>query len=211
MPVVYPSLAVGASRRLALFRKEAARPGWARPLTWRDVRFATLESHTGFDEGREGRRSIWYSHNSALPRERFADECNGGPDHEGWFTDEDCNEKARGIVARLPHGRFVAGYYWSSSGERVYFPDVFGNERDAARAADRHAERFADSAREDSERFNAMTRAEGHAESVESDVRNAIAARNVSAYWREHCRDRIEELRVAREDVKRAREAYEKG
>ena len=213
-------LTIPAARRLAMmrvaFNNHASRyprcPDSIRPKTWRDVRnwgFHNWES--AFCIGLGESVGSWYSHGGAQFRgERFADECEGGPDHTGWYTDVHCDGKARGIVGRLPHGRFIVGYHWSDNGERVYFPEVFDSERDAARAADSHAERFAEDASEDSERFDALQDAEGHAEAVESDVENAFQARNVSAYWREHCRERIAELRAARADVEKARATYER-
>jgi hypothetical protein len=70
--------------------------------------------------------------------ERFCDEVISSK-HTGWFTDPDQDETARGIVASLPHGRFIAGYFLSMNDERVYFPDIFDDEQDAARMADEHA------------------------------------------------------------------------
>lgn len=144
MPTTYPPLNIGAARRLALFRAEALKPTWARPMTWRDVRFATLKSSTGFDQGFNDKKPVWYSHDKAdyFRAERYADEVYSGIDHKGWWTDADehgGNETARGIVASLPHGRFIAGYELSMNDERVYFPEVFTDERDAARMADEHA------------------------------------------------------------------------
>lgn len=192
-------LDIGAPARLA-----AIRGGMKRDYTlntWRNAYGAGL--HHGGGQ--------WYTHGG----EQFRDERDA---HDilprlprGWYTDADANETAVGIVARLPHGRFIAGYRWTSNGERVYFPEVFTDEDDAAGAADGHAERFAEDAREDDERFRAMADAEGHAEAVADDVAMAYQARNVSARHREHCRDRIEELKAARDEVKDATDAYNKG
>lgn len=212
-------LTIPAARRLAMmrvaFNNHASRyprcPDSIKPKNWRDVRAYGFHNwEAAFCAGINPAVDQWYSHGGAQFRgERFADECEGGPDHTGWYTDNDGSESARGIVGRLPHGRFIAGYHWNSNGERVYFPEVFDSERDAARAADRHAEHFAESAREASERFDAMRAAESRAEAVQDDVRHAIDARNASAYWREHCRERISELRAARADLEKARAAYE--
>lgn len=162
-------------------------------------------------QGLQGKTPIWSTHNGP----EFRDERDAHDvirlRHTGWFTDIHCDESAVGIVARLTHGRFIAGYRWMMNGERVYFPEVFTDEEEAARMADSHAEAFADLSREDSERFDAMCRAEGHVEAVERDVDMAYQARNVSAKHRAHCIDRIEELRAARADLAEATAAYEKG
>lgn len=162
-------------------------------------------------QGLYGKTPIWSTHNGP----EFRDERDAhdilNPRHTGRYPDIHGDESAIGIVARLTHGRFIAGYHWMMNGERVYFPEVFTDENDAARAADGHAEHFAESAREDSERFDAMCRAESHAESVADDVLMAYQARNVSAKHRAHCIDRIEELRAARADLADATSAYERG
>ncbi|WP_325341579.1 hypothetical protein [Xylophilus sp.] len=192
-----------------MFRKEAAQPNWVGPMTWRDVRLAKPTSHTGLSGGRNGVEPVWVTHDGpAFDRERYADEVVNLR-HTGWFTDNHCNGKARGIVVALPHGRFLAGYHWDDNGERCYFGDLYDDEDDATRAADSLAERFAEDARADSERFDAMQDAEGHCEAVASDVDMAYQARNVSARHREHARGRIEELRAARRDFEEARAAYE--
>lgn len=183
--VQYFNLSISAPRRLAMMRKDFAAhpvryphcPENVKPATWRGVRswglhnwqsaFATLSA--GLNDG----KPVWYSHNGPEFRdERDAhDVCNIG--HDGWFTDVDAEETAIGIVARLTHGRFVAGYRWTSNDERVYFPEVFTDEDDAARMADEHARIFADNARACSERFNAMQHAEIECEEKTEKLREA--------------------------------------
>ena len=211
----------GTPARMAILRRLASGNAHYRITPagsgdWKSARRYTLNDYeSAFALLSPGKQSdgspIWYSH--------------GGPEFRGerdahtivtslprgWYTDTEASETAIGIVARLSHGRFLTGYRWTSNGERVYFPEVYTDERDAAYTADGHAEAFAQSAREDSERFNAMQDAEGHVEAVENDVRMAIQARNVSPRHREHARDRIEELRAARRDLEATTEAYERG
>ena len=200
----------GAPARMAILRKRLPSGDW------KSARHYTLKGYaSAFATLSPGKQSdgspIWYSHGGPEFRgERDADDIIGLR-HTGWFTDTECSETAVGIVARLPHGRFLAGYRWTSNGERVYFPEVFDDEREAALAADSHAEAFAEDAREDSERFNAMQDALAHVEEVADDVAMAFQARNVSPRHREYARDRIEELRAARRDLETATEAYEKG
>lgn len=132
--------------------------------------------------------------------------------HQGWFADSDGTGDRgviRGIVCRISHGRFLAGYHWSDNDEYCIVAKCYSDERTALFAADRLAERLAEDYREDDYQFRAMTDAEGHAESMEWDARMAYEARNVSAPHREHARERIGELRAARADVEKARRAYE--
>lgn len=222
MPTVYPSLNIGASRRLAIFKREAEKPTWVRPMTWRDVRFAKLNSrvglHGGYNEDSRGNReAIWYCHDSAHLPGRWVKDCHDRwiKDHRGWYTDNDGRETAIGIIVALPHGRFLAGYRLTDNGEYVIYGDIYDDESEAAHAADGHAERIAESMREDYERFIEMQEAEYHAEGVLSDVREAIAARNEPRNSRhdprEWLRERIAELRAARRDVEIATEAYNRG
>ena len=193
----------------------------AKPKSWRDIRGTNYKSvaaycgalSQGFDGTDKYKTQIWYSHTGEQFRnERYADEI---PEayirHTGWFTDTDGSEKARGIVGRIPHNRYIAGYHWSSNNERVYFPEVYDDETEAARAADSHAEAFAESAREDSERFDAMQDAERETEEKERTFKLAFMARHVSAEHAELAREALEELRGARGVLASATADYERG
>ena len=187
----YFNLSIPAPRRLAMMRADFAKhstryphcPEHAKPTTWRSVRgwthknwqsaFATLSR--GLNDG----KPVWYSHGGPEFRnERDADDVID-LNHTGWFTDTDCSDKAVGIVARLTHGRFLAGYRWTSNDERVYFPEVFTDENDAARRADSHAEWFAEQAREDSERFDAMQDADQSSREIHHLVAGLQARNNL--------------------------------
>ena len=71
-------------------------------------------------------------------------------DHSGWYTDEHRDgAKIRGVVFRLPHGRgFLAG--WSMGEGMVTSLDacLYGEETDAALAADELAESAAEAERD---------------------------------------------------------------
>ena len=201
MPTIYPSLAIGAARRLEIFRKEAAQTNWVQPMTWRDVRFATLKSHTGFDSGSNDGSTVWYTHDeSPLRRVKFADECVR-ISHTGWFTDTHQDGKARGIVASLPHGRFIAGYRWSDNGETVYFSEIFTDESDAARMADEHARVFAEQSMEDSERFDAAQNLEIDIEDAMQRLRECLVLRHTECmhYVRDEISELLETIRGNRE------------
>lgn len=99
---------------------------------------------------------VWCTHAGEYFRnERFADEVCRKIGHKGWYTDDFCDSTIRGIVASLPHNRFIAGYYWSENGERVWYPEIFSDDTDAASMADEHARVAAESEREFQEEENA--------------------------------------------------------
>ena len=227
----YFNLSIPAPKRLALLRAEFEahankyphRPESSRPKTWRDIRGTTHKDLSayigGLSQGSNDSDSVWYCHTGAQFRdERFADECPGGPGHRGWFTNDYCSTyedgsgKARGIVGRLPHGRFIAGYWWGDNDERVYYPEVFDDETEAAQMADEHARVFAEHAYQDNARFKAMTMAESDCEEKLLEVQKAFALRHD---WRfggtERVTHAIEELRTAREELRVATTEYERG
>lgn len=185
------------------------------PGDWKGARHYTLSNwesaYITLDRGMQGKTPIYYTHAG----EQFRNERDACDIvcrlPSGWFTDTDCSETAIGIVGNLTHGRFIAGYRWTANDERVYYPEVFTDENEAARAADGHAEHFAEMSREDSERFHAMTDAEHNEECAADDVAMAYSARNSGPKYRQRCIDRIEELRAARADLAAATAAYERG
>ena len=202
----YLNLRIGAARRLGFLRNAAKRNNEKFPsgsaATWRTVRYATLTHLGGLHPGSNGDTPIWYADTGpAFPRETYADECAGGPDHHGWFTDAECDEKARGIVVRLPHGKFLAGCEWSANGERVYFPEVFVDERDAARRADSHAESFADACREHDAKYHEAQKLQTEAEDMAQQLAEKLALRNDPRFpgARASARELLTELRELRE------------
>lgn len=200
MPTVYPSLLIGAKRRLEMFKREAASRRWVRPMTWRDARFATLKSHSGFGQG----QGSWYATDweSALSRESRADEIVDLR-HNGWYTDVDQEETAYGIIVRLPHGRIIAGYKWTANDETVYYPKIFTEEKDAARMADEHARVFAEECREYSEKYRAARNLETEIDDALSRLRECIALRHrkCMGYIRDEIAELIETIRDKRETL----------
>ena len=202
----YLNLKIGAARRLAYLRTSAQRHSEKFPsgsaATWRTVRYATLTQPGHLTQGMNGGAPIWYAYTGpAFPRETYADLCAEGPDHRGWFTDAECDEKARGIVVRLPHGKFIAGYDWDANGERVYFPEVFVDESDAAHQADGHAESFADACREHDAKFRQAQDLQEKAQDLADDLAEKLALRNDPRFpdAREEARELLTELRELRE------------
>lgn len=75
--------------------------------------------------------------------------------HGGWYCDDTCTDTIRGIVAILPHGRFLAG--WSMGEHMASSVDgfIYSTIEDAAHAADSMAQSAADREREYRETFDA--------------------------------------------------------
>jgi hypothetical protein len=195
----YLSLSARAPRRLAMLKASAASNDWSTPKTWRDVRFLTFKTLDGLSGGFNGtgkaREAVWSTQNpnAALPREKFCDELEGVRiEHKGWFSDTSNSDVARGIVSALPHGRFVAGYIWTSNDERVYFGQIFYAACDAARMADQHARVFAEYAMQDSEKFDAAQSLESDIETASQRLRECLALRNRACM--KHVRDEIADL-----------------
>lgn len=114
---------------------------------------------------------FFYLDSDGMPdlRWMWADEVSGVRiSHKGWYCDDCCDEKTRGIVMRLPNKRgFIAG--WSMGEGMASSVDyyVFDNERDAAFGADSMAENVADRERE----YQAKWRAEQDEEQERIDNR----------------------------------------
>lgn len=217
-------LSIGAPARLARMRRafdeHAAKyprcPEHMKPKSWRDVRRATFGSIRaygcyGLHQGFNSKLPIWYTHGGAQFRdERFADEVTRSIDHNGWFADVHCDNTIRGIVGRLPHGRFIAGYHESVNGERVYYHEVFDDERDAALMADEHAQVVAEVMREDSERYEAAQELQSDLEGSMDRLRECLALRNKPcfAHLREEALTLIEKIRESRETLRTDYAAY---
>jgi hypothetical protein len=190
---------VSAPRRLAELRNLAAKGSgdWRKAREWNftnwHAAFCALSQGSNSDANGKNARPIWYAHTGPQFRdERYADEVDTSIEHEGWFTDNDQGEKMRGLVARLPHGRFLAGYWSSDSGERTYFADLFTDEREAARRADREAEIVAESEREYDERYRAAQDLAEEIDKAEQRARELVAMRNLCGF--EYVRDELREL-----------------
>jgi hypothetical protein len=96
-------------------------------------------------------------------------------DHKGWYSSDDCSEVYRGIVYRLPGGRFLYGYADPNNPDcALIADDIASNERDAALAADNVARHFAEAEREYQEANNRLFMAKEKAHTLRVMVREAI-------------------------------------
>lgn len=188
-------------------RKASGNP---EPYTWRDVRYSGFHNAATncitLSRGMDGDKPVYYTHcGQQFPREIFVDEFrddNGRPliEHTGWFANVDWSNKIRGIIVRLPHGRYLAGYFQSDNGERVYYPEIYDSEREAVYAADRLAE----TEREYSERWNAARELENEISDAETRLRECLALRNNPCFTRLRIEAAylIERIREIRESLK---------
>jgi hypothetical protein len=205
----------GTQARLAILRMIAAdsvnnRNPHARLQSgdWRKARTSTLKSYSAafcqLSQGSNDGEPVWYGHTGENFRnERYSYDVIKLR-HTGWFCDVDQDSTARGFIAGLSHGRFIAGYELSDSGERVYFGQVFTDEHDAARMGDEHARVIADRMREDSERFYAARKIEDDIEDNTQRLRECLALRNNPCFQalRDEAREVLETIRKARETLR---------
>lgn len=82
-------------------------------------------------------------------RWQWCDDVEGaGIDHTGWWVDDYCDGKMRGVVILLPHGRFIAGWSMGEHMASTIEPPLFDDIVEAARYADSCAELAVDNERE---------------------------------------------------------------
>lgn len=190
----------GVRARMAILRNQSA--NWRSARSWKMNNYESAYC-SGLHSGANGSDKVWYSHGG----EQFRNERDAHDvtrlRHTGWFTDTDGRETVVGIVASLPHGRFIAGYRWTSNDERVYYGEIFDDEDDAARMADEHARVFSESAMEDSERFDAARSLEEDIEDALQRLRECLALRNHRCFgdMRAECRRLAGCIRKLRDEL----------
>ena len=222
--VQYFNIRIPAPRRLAMMRADLARhpvrfphcPESIKPADWRGIRRWTLKNYAAsFGLASPGENVLCSFDADSLPVRsvQFADDVQGAHiDHEGWYSDSEASETVRGIVASLPHGRYIPGYYWSSNGEYVLFTArTFDDLTECARDADHEAEKYAETCRDDSERFDRMTRAESDLEDALRDLADTRALRRMGRRDTEDVRECIGAVRQAREELTESTTNYERG
>jgi hypothetical protein len=151
----YLNLRIGAPKRLA-YLKEANPTDWRKARHWRfkswEAAYCILSQ--GFNGTDAHKVPIWYEHGGGSFRhERTYSDVISHNRHTAWYTDADCSDTCTGIIARLTHGRFIAGYLMSMNDERVWFDNIFHDQKEAAQMADEHARVVAEHEQEYDQRW----------------------------------------------------------
>lgn len=166
----YFNLSIPARDRLAMMRRDFAAhpvknphcPESFKPRSWRELRRYTLANYAaafgvadrGSDTGPSGNSEpvLYAFHPETLPVRSLRDvqQILKLINHTGWYCDDDdASQLCVGVVASLPHGKFLAGYRLTDSGEVALFANrLFDDERDAAHFADSVAEQYAERERD---------------------------------------------------------------
>lgn len=131
---------------------------------------------TGYNGEGHHRQTVYVAFSAQL-KEQDAHEV-ARTNHTGWFTDVHHYDTAIGIIAKLPHNRWLAGYRLTMNDERVYFADIHDSAEDAARAADSHAETIADAEREYSHKFQEAQDLQSEVEELKQRAARCFALRN---------------------------------
>ncbi len=106
----------------------------------------------------------------------YADDIRSSMRHRGWFADAHQDEVYRGIVYRLPGGRFVPGYADPVNSDCALLANATTQDiDDAARIADQIAETFAERDRNYSEAWHAVSDAVASRRSARAIVSDALA------------------------------------
>lgn len=118
----------------------------------------------------------WSKERNAPGRVSFADTVVSLR-HTGWFLDACQNEEARGVVVRLPHGRFLAGFEdgrgsWRCAGQ------LFDTPEDAAHDADEQARIYAEAEFEYNEAWQEGAILSDVIEKKKNDVVELFSARH---------------------------------
>lgn len=212
----HTDIRIGAKARLAILRDRAQafnKQGHTLPsaASWRDVRGYGFHNDRTYrcdlSPGLCNGKPVWYCHSGpAFEREIFVDESSDARiEHTGWFADPWQWDTIRGIIVRLPHGKYLTGYYVKDSGERVYFPEVYDDERTAVYAADGAAERVAEKEMEYREREEAARELAETVRDSKTRLRECLALRNHKCFSR--VRDEVgglvETIRNCMEELER--------
>lgn len=187
-----------ALRSIVARSTEGNRPPSHAIADWRAARRYGFDnwaaSHGALDQGSntqtvwrggksvEVKTPIWYCHTG----EQFRNEQDAHEvwrmDHTGWHADPDGRVLYVGIVGQLTHGRYIAGYRISDSGERVYFGTAFDDDESAARYADSEAERLAEREYAHQERYHAAQELRESIVEKGRDVDMAFKLRHTDGY-----------------------------
>ena len=123
-------------------------------------------------------RFRWVEHVTLLAWRHagYADDIRSSMRHRGWFADTHQDEVYRGIVYRLPGGRFVFGYADPVNSDCALIANATTQDiDDAARRADQIAERFAERDRDYDEAWHAVFNAVANRRAARAIAGDALA------------------------------------
>lgn len=117
---------------------------------WAGRKFCSEYSHAPRPQHAGKARGFYLaSDGQPFTRWQWCDEVDGVHiRHTGWYCDDDQCDTIRGIVAALPHGRFLAGWSMGEGMASTIDANVYDTAEEAAYSADSMAERAAESERE---------------------------------------------------------------
>ena len=126
----------------------------------------------------------FYLDNVGQPFARWtwADKTEARINHTGWFTSDFCDEKIRGIVARLPHGRYLAGWAIGVNMLASVENTLFTSEAEAAYFADSMAEQQAQAEWEYQARFQEAQELQHAIEAKKTRVAECYTLRNKKGF-----------------------------
>lgn len=198
----YLNLRIGAVARLQSLRA-LNRNDWRKARAYGYGNASQAYCHE-MNAGSNDKARVWCTFTGQYFRtERYADEI-AKIDHRGWYTDDEFQDATcRGIVASLPHGRFLAGYEMSETGERVWFDEAYEDDKEAARAGDGIAERLAEQEREYQARWRAARDLEDDIETKLTRLRECMVLRHQAcmAYVRKEVPQLVRSVRDARHSL----------
>lgn len=191
----YLDLKTPARLRLNMLRFNLQRLKVVNPHTdadsWRRVRYANLRSggsgadlDAGINTERGTEYPVWYTFANDGGMERVdavhdvMRKLDRRFDHTGWYADPDGDNTYVGHVAKLPHGRYLAGYLMKDNGEWVWFQKLYDDLEEAARAADGHAEYSAEEERKYQTRWREARDIEDEIEEHEKEAKKCYALRH---------------------------------
>lgn len=143
---------------------------------------------------------VWSADRNAPGRVTFADKIEGvSIRHTGWFCDSHQDEKARGIVCALTHGRFLAGY--QAKGSFLSTGTVYDSAEDAAHDADEQARIYAEKEREYQDRYDEAYKLQCLIEEKRNIVFELFSARH-NPRVRSDIEDHIRDIRAFERELK---------
>lgn len=108
-------------------------------------------------------------------------------DHNGWYTDDFCEDTMQGVVILLSHGRALAGYRFSCNGGLTVDGRVYDDPKEAAQQADEMARIAAEQEQEYQRDRREKQEAADELERAEEALEAAMLAADEARKDARHC------------------------